>query len=246
MEFRYFGSEEAPLVMLIPGLGVSHEIFAPLVGLLEGRFRIVALEVDGFILDKYSRFTSIDDQAREAIRHIQTYHNGHVACAYGISMGGTILSRILERGEITIDHAILDAAPIYPLPRVLLGPFGFIQSVNMWTTYHQRGIWKRVLRSHYLGTLFRECRKVYPFGGRRAVLEGYKAVYSNKLESITAHDLHYWYGNLEAFAIRPHARHLQTLHPEVKVEVFKGLYHGQLLIDHPDKVAERIERMVSK
>ena len=33
---------------------------------------------------------------------------------------------------------------------------------------------------------------------------------------------------------------LKKLHPETHVEVFKGMNHGQLLIDHPDEVAERI------
>ena len=119
MEFRAFGREDAPVVMLIPGLGVSHEVFTPLVGLLEESFRIVAIEVDGFTLGKHTLFTSIDDQAVQAIDHIKAHHNGHIACAYGLSLGGKILSRILERGEVTIDHAILDAAPLLPLPRWL-------------------------------------------------------------------------------------------------------------------------------
>ena len=63
MEFRSFGKEDAPVVMLIPGLGVSYEIFEPLIGLLKDRYRVVAVEVDGFILGKYTHFTSIDDQA---------------------------------------------------------------------------------------------------------------------------------------------------------------------------------------
>jgi hypothetical protein len=75
-------------------------------------------------------------------------------------------------------------------------------------------------------------------------LDGYKSVYTNKLNSIIATDLHYWHGTLEAFAARPQVKHLQRLHPEVKVEIFKGLNHGQLLIDHPDEVAERIKEMV--
>lgn len=246
MDFRYFGREDAPLLVLIPGLGVSHEVFAPLVNLLEGTFSILSLEVDGFILDKYSRFTSIDDQASQAITHIQAHHNGHIACAYGLSLGGKILSRILERGEISIDHAILDAAPLLPLPRWLVGPLRHIQSANVWTCYHWTGFWRAVFHSHYFDVLLDECRKVYPFGGRRAVLDGYKSVYTNKLNSITSPDLHYWYGTLEAFAARSQVEHLKRLHPKVKVEVFKGLNHGQLLIDHPEKVAERIERMVSK
>ena len=58
MTFHTYGNPGNPRLLLIPGLGVSHEIFLPLIGLLK---------------DKY---------------------------------------------DIVIDHAILDAAPLHPLPRM--------------------------------------------------------------------------------------------------------------------------------
>ena len=67
MDFKVFGKEGAPKLLLIPGLGVSYEIFLPLIGLLEDKFRIVAVQVDGFTLGTYTRFTSIDDQAAQVI-----------------------------------------------------------------------------------------------------------------------------------------------------------------------------------
>ena len=102
--------------MLLPGLGVSYEMFLPLIHMLEDRLYIVAIEVDGFILGEYTRFTSINDQAGQAIAYVKENLNGRLDCAYGLSMGGKILSRILERDEITIGHAVMDAAPLLPLP----------------------------------------------------------------------------------------------------------------------------------
>lgn len=80
MEFQTFGNEKAPTLLLIPGLGVSYEIFLPL-------------------------------------------------------LGGKILLRVLERDEITVDHAVLDAAPLLPLPRWLVGPLCHYQAFNVWTCY---------------------------------------------------------------------------------------------------------------
>ncbi len=131
MEFRSFGKEDAPVVMLIPGLGVSYEIFEPLIGLLKDRYRVVAVEVDGFILGKYTHFTSIDDQAAQLSNYIVSRLNGRVECIYGLSLGGKILSRVLERGEVVVEHAILDAAPLLPLPRWLVGPLRHLQCLNV-------------------------------------------------------------------------------------------------------------------
>ena len=116
MNFQLFGNKEAPTLLLIPGLGVSYEIFLPLIRLTEDKFRIIAAEVDGFTLGRHTRFTSVDDQAAQVIAYIKAHFDGHLDCAYGLSLGGKILSRVLERDELTIDHAILDAAPLLPLP----------------------------------------------------------------------------------------------------------------------------------
>lgn len=243
MDFKSFGNIGSPTLLLIPGLGVSYEIFLPLVGLLEEKFHVVAVQVDGFTLNSRTEFTSIDDQARQVSKYIKEDFGGNLDIAYGLSLGGKILSRILERNEVVIEHAILDAAPLLPLPLWLVNPLKYYQCANVWTCYHWTGFWRWVFHSHYFDVLLDECKKVYPFGGSRAVLDGYTSVYTTKLERISGNDIHYWYGTKETFVAKPQVRHLTSLHPETKVEAFKGMNHGQLLIDCPEEVAERITRM---
>lgn len=245
MNFRTFGNTTAPTLMLIPGLGVSYEIFLPLIELVQDRFHVIAVEVDGFTLDRYTDFTSVDDQARQIVEYVREHHGAHLNVAYGLSLGGKILSRVLERNELLIEHAVLDAAPLLPLPRWLVGPLRYLQCANVWTCYHWTGFWRWVFRSHYFDVLLDECRKVYPFGGSKAVLDGYKSVYTNRLESISGSDIHYWYGTQEAFVAKPQTKHLKELCPEVRIEVFKGLNHGQLLVNHPDRVASMLEQITA-
>ena len=240
MEFKLYGKEKAPSLLLIPGLGVSFEIFLPLTELLKDRFHIIAAGIDGFLTDKESCFTSVDDQAAQIIHYVKENLDGHLDVAYGLSLGGKILSRILERDEIIVDHAIMDAAPLLPLPRWSVDPLRYYQSLNVWTCYHWTGFWKRVFHSHYFDVLLDECRKVWPSGKGKAVRDGYKDVYTHRLDDIHGADIHYWYGTKEAFVAKPQARHLCGLNPDTHVEVFPGMNHGQLLVDHPEKVAERI------
>ena len=176
MNFQLFGDPKAPTLLLIPGLGVSYEIFLPLIRLTEDRFRIIAAEVDGFTLGRHTRFTSVDDQAAQVIEYIRSNCNGHLVCAYGLSLGGKILSRILERNEIVIDHAVLDSAPLLPLPNWLINPLRYYQAANVWTCYHWTGFWKFVFHSHYFDVLLDECRKTWPWGGRQAVLDRFVSV----------------------------------------------------------------------
>ena len=240
MDFVLSGKEGAPSLVLIPGLGVSYEIFLPLIDLLKDKYRIVAVQVDGFTLGKNTRFTSVDDQASQVIDYVREHLNGRLDCGYGLSLGGKILSQVLERDEITVDHAVLDAAPLLPLPGWLEGPLRYYQCANVWTCYHWTGFWRWVFHSHYFDVLLDECRKVYPFGGGRSVLDGYRSVYTNRLESIPGDDIHYWYGTKEAFVAKPQAEHLKRLCPSAHIEVFPKMNHGQLLVDHPEEVARRI------
>ena len=88
MEFYTYGNKENQSLLLVPGLGVSHEIFQPLVELLKDKFYIVAVGIDGFLLGQESRFTSVDDQAVQATHYIRENLNGHLDVAYGLSLGG--------------------------------------------------------------------------------------------------------------------------------------------------------------
>lgn len=241
MDFKVFGKKDAPVLMLVPGLGVSYEIFIPLIRLLENEFQIVAVQVDGFVIGKYTEFTSIDDQAAQVVDYVKKRYYSHIDCAYGLSLGGKIVSRVLERDEIVVEHAVLDAAPLLPLPRWLVAPLRYLQSFNVWTCYHWTGFWRWVFHSHYFDVLLDECKKVYPYGGNRAVLDGYKSVYTNKLNSISGDDIHFWHGTKESFVAKPQVKHLKKLYPDVKVEVFKSMNHGQLLVDFPEEVAKRIK-----
>ena len=243
MNFKTFGKYDSPALLLIPGLGVSYEIFMPLVDLLKDRFLIVAAEVDGFTLGVHTEFTSIDDQARQVTEYIKEHHSGKICCAYGLSLGAKILSRVLERNEVTIEHSILDAAPLQPLPKWLVGPLRYLQAANVWSCYHWTGLWRWVFHSHYFDVLLDECRKVFPYGGIKAVLDGYRSVYTNRLESIQETDIHFWYGTKEAFVAKAQVKHLKGLCPNVQIMVFKNMNHGQLLIDQPEEVASLINRI---
>lgn len=114
MDFKIFGKVGEPTIILIPGLGVSYEIFLPLIGILEDKCHIIAAQVDGFTMGKHTAFTSVDDQAGQIIGYIKGQFDGKIECAYGLSLGGKILSRVLERGEVAIGHSVMDAAPLLP------------------------------------------------------------------------------------------------------------------------------------
>ena len=71
MTFNTYGDKASSSLLLIPGLGVSYELFLPLIDILKDRFHIVAVGIDGFMLGKESAFTSVDDQAGQIIAYVK-------------------------------------------------------------------------------------------------------------------------------------------------------------------------------
>ena len=61
MTFNTCCGKGSSSLLLIPGLGVSYEIFLPLIDILKDHFHILAAGIDGFLLGRESTFTSDDD-----------------------------------------------------------------------------------------------------------------------------------------------------------------------------------------
>lgn len=78
MNYNTYGDKANPGLLLIPGLGVSYEIFLPLIDILKDQFHIVAAGIDGFLLGKESAFTSVDDQAGQIIEYVQENLGGRL------------------------------------------------------------------------------------------------------------------------------------------------------------------------
>ena len=70
MTFNTYGNKDHQSLLLIPGLGVSYEIFLPLIELLKDQYYMVAVGIDGFLIGQESQFTSVDDQAMQVIDYI--------------------------------------------------------------------------------------------------------------------------------------------------------------------------------
>ena len=106
------------------------------------------------------------------------------------------------------------------------------------------GFFKWLFRSHYFDTLLDELAKVYPSGYGRAVRDAYKSIYTSRLECVRITDIHYWYGQHESSVAKYMFRHLATLAPHCHITRFPRMQHGQLVIDHPDRVAQLLMEII--
>ena len=79
---------------------------------------------------------------------------------------------------------------------------------------------------------------------RFVFIDAYKSIYTSRLECVRSTDVHYWYGQHEAFVAKYMFSHLESLAPHCHITRFPRMQHGQLVIDHPDRVSQMLVDVV--
>lgn len=245
MEFHEFGNIQNPKVLLIHGMAITWECFEPLIEQLSKQYYLIVPSLDGHNPEKQKDFECLDDEVERIEDYILKSHHPKLHGAYGFSMGGTILLKLLTNGKIQIPNVILDAAYYLPL-----------------------GIYSKATTSFLTNILqeIRENRPIHPFKKqlllyanvdiealKRAIYPGVssKSIYNCLLELARFHlqksissstEVVYWYGSKEIFPAKS-VQYLKQRHLNLKVKIFDNLGHGELITKYPDRAAEEMRQV---
>ena len=234
MNFLLCGDKNAPPLLLIHGLGSCAErCYLSLARALGRKYRVIMACLDGH--DPYieSTFESISVCCEKIERFIIRRFGGSVYGISGFSLGGTVALELVKRGVISAKCLHLDAAlctglGIMSVPYTLYFTKGF-GILNM-------GIKLPGLLNEFLfgkgnadadrlfdtdissETMTNACRDFFAFP------------LSPRLRGCGAR-VEYWCGSNETYA-KKSARALEEYFPGMRVRVFNGLGHGQMLREH--------------
>ncbi|MBR5091025.1 MAG: alpha/beta hydrolase [Ruminiclostridium sp.] len=242
MRFITYGNADLPPVMMIHGMATTAEIcYDRIAKKLSTRYHVILAVLDGHDDKSDSIFVSVDDSCKKIERYVSENFGGHLYAISGFSLGGSIAVELLQRGNISIEKAHLDAAfciklgalaPVYTF--IFTEGIRYIQSgrkVPESITGHIFGkgnnsVIEMLFYDIKRDTILNGCHDVYRFELREELRDcGAETVF--------------WFGSNEKFP-RKTARLLRKYMPKMKVCVFKGMGHGQLLHEHPDYYLKRL------
>lgn len=235
MRFLTYGNKEAPPVMLIHGMATTAEIcYGGIAPRLARKYYVILAVLDGHDPCSDNVFRSLDDSCHKIEKFVTENSGGHLYALSGFSLGGSIAAELLQRGNITIDKVHLDAAFCVKLGA--LAPFYtflFVHGIR----YMQSG---RAIPESITDSVFGKgnnsvaqmlfsdvrtetikncCHDVYDFDVR------------DELRKTNA-EIMFWLGENEPYP-RKSVKLLHRYLPDIKVRVFRGMGHGQLLHEHP-------------
>ncbi len=126
MNIHESGAGNPDTIVLLHPLGTRWDIFEPVIPPLSVHYHLVIPAIPGHDPeDPESEFTSIEEIAKELEKWLRSHGYGNVACLYGCSMGGAVVTRLLADHRIGADLAIIDGGITpYHLPKPITGLIG--------------------------------------------------------------------------------------------------------------------------
>ena len=107
MNFTESGS--GPTILFVHGSCITAQTcYGNVVPLMKNEYRCVLCGLDGHEEDSDSVFGTIDEECEGIEKYLEQNYNSHVEAIVGLSLGSTIIVRLLERARITADKIILD------------------------------------------------------------------------------------------------------------------------------------------
>jgi pimeloyl-ACP methyl ester carboxylesterase len=123
MKFYTFGNPQMPVLLLLPGTCCHWKRnFGGVIPLLEPDFHVICVSYDGFDETENTVFPDMLTETAKIEVYLREHFAGHIAAAYGCSLGGSFVGLLVQRQKIRIDHAILGSSDLdqsAPLPAKL-------------------------------------------------------------------------------------------------------------------------------
>ena len=120
MRVYEFGDRNKPAIMLFPGTCCYWKTnFGHVLKPLQEHFYTMVVSYSGFDETEKSTFLSELDEVEKAEAYIKEHLDGRLFAAYGCSLGGSVVSLLVGRHNVHIDHAIIGSSDMDQAPKWL-------------------------------------------------------------------------------------------------------------------------------
>ena len=240
MRFITHGEKINKPIMLIHGMANTSDLFDLILPYFTDYY-VVVCELDGHSREEPGVFISVSDAAGKIEEYVKDNLGGELFGLLGFSLGGTIATELISRGNIGVEKTILDAAFVIKMG-IMTYPFKFLFQGSIWCIKKGIHIPKPLVESimgkgnsGIVDTLYKGV-SLQSIGN--AGLSCY--TYTIK-EGLRDHrgSVVFWHGGNEPYPGKS-ARLLKEYLPQMDTVVYNGMGHGQMLHEHPEEYAKRI------
>lgn len=247
MQYVEYGKQNRDTIILLHGGGLGPWNYREEAVLLQERYHVILPILNGHAgCDK--DFVSIEDNADDIIAFIDEYCGGSVLAIGGLSLGAQILVEILSRRKDICKYAIIESALVIPMKFMQK----MIRPLLEWSYFLIRQKWFAKLQFKSLkiqqglyDDYYRDTCKI-----KKADMISFmeaNATYSVKdaLEETATHAC-IVVGSKEQKKMILSTKLLHGKIQNSEINVCKGLYHGELSLNHAKRYVDFLKKQCQK
>ena len=220
-------------------------MFADTIALLSQKWHVFQVVFDGHQPEYPGDFTSVEQTVDDVTAYLKAHGVDRLDAAYGCSLGGACLTRLLALGEMPVGRAIIDGGITpyqfpYPLRKLILArdilSFNIVAKSRRvleaafpperFTLPGHDPVKEYDAMESYLKTYSaRTIRNVF-WSGNNYALPDAPAERGTKIA--------YWYGENEKRDRRGNIRFIRRYFPQIELREIPKMAHAELVIIHPE------------
>ena len=258
MKVYAFGEENAPVILLLPGTCCHWKgNFGHVIPLLSDEYRVLCVSYDGFDETEQTEFPTMLEETAKIEDYLKVNCGGHIRAAYGCSLGGACLTRLLALGELPVKRAIIDGGITpYQLPYLIRKLLLARDVLSFKLAANNR----KILEAAFLPERFtlpgRDHKKEYD------AIEAYLKTYSDqtirnifwsgnnyvlpKTPAKIGTKITYWYGDEEKKDRRSNIRFIKHYFPQARIHGIPKMAHAELVMIYPEEFCRYFDKFMCR
>ncbi|MBR1781206.1 MAG: alpha/beta hydrolase [Oscillospiraceae bacterium] len=252
MTIHEFGQNHDEVVVLVHPSVVMWDYFEYVIPLMQEQYHLVIPALPGYDTENNSDFTSVEEISKELSDWLIAHGHASIACIYGCSMGGAVVTRFLADGKVKARSAVIDGGITpYQLPWIVtrliavkdfllismgkVGGLKILQKAFSTDEYSEEDLQYivRVLKHMSAKTIWRTFESCNNYAMPKPV-------------TAECERIEYWYAKAEEKDRKGDIAYIKKNLPQAVFRVFEQIGHGGLAALKPELLASELIRVMGR
>lgn len=245
MRFLHFGTKNIETIVMLHASCMTWEFLKNAINTLAQDYHVIVPVMPGYDMENNSDYTSVEEIANETEDYLLKNGYSTLDGIYGISMGGSIVIKMLANKRVDIKKAVIDAGITpYQLPAPLSKLFVIRDYSFMITLKNSIKVFSHfVSKEKYGSDTFERLKEVMLHVSRKTIWNNFNSCNTYSMpDKVKNSDtrIEYWYGSKEKMNRRRDIKYVKKIFPDISIKEIKGFNHAEFVMLEPERFSLRI------
>ena len=252
MTIHEFGQVHDEVVVLVHPSVAMWDYFEYVIPLMQEQYHLIVPALPGYDTESGSDFTSVEQIAEELADWLITHDHREIACIYGCSMGGAVVTRFLADRKVKVRSAVIDGGITpYQLPWIvtrLIAVKDFLL-ISMGKVGGLKILQKAFSTDEYSKDDLQYIVKVLKHMSAKTIWRTFESCNNYAMTNPVITDCkhtEYWYAKAEEKDRKADIAYIKKNLPQAVFKVFEDIGHGGLAALKPELFVEELIRAMEE